>query len=67
MAGSFHRERSFLFRLNDSNLAYVTNINEDGSCRCREAQGEAPLEMILPYEFVSNLVQLYRIEELNAT
>lgn len=54
------------FRLNDGNLAYVTNINEDGSCRCREAQGEAPLEMILPYEFVSNLVQLYRIEELNA-
>jgi hypothetical protein len=51
------------FRLNDG--VHVVTINENGSCLCREAQGEVPEEVVLPYEFVSNQVRLYRIEQLN--
>ena len=53
------------FKLNDGQLAYVTAINADGLCICTEAQGEQPNTVWLPYEFVSNNIRLYRLEQLN--
>ena len=53
------------FKLNDGQLAYVTAINADGLCMCTEAQGEHPNTVWLPYEFISNRIWLYRLEQLN--
>jgi hypothetical protein len=53
------------FQLDDGQLAYVTAINANGLCMCTEAQGERPGTVCLPYDFVSNRIRLYRLEQLN--
>jgi hypothetical protein len=55
------------FRLNNGHLAYVVSIDQNGSCLCKEAQGEFPEDHVLPYNFVSNQIRLYRQEHLNNT
>jgi len=54
---------SFL-KLNTGELAYVSAINSDGMCLCTEAQGEFPKTVLLPRDFVSNQIRLYREEQL---
>jgi len=53
------------FKLSNGQLAYVSAINEDGMCLCTEAQGEILNTSVLPYDSVSNLIWLYRLEQLN--
>jgi hypothetical protein len=58
------RVNSF-FKLNNGNLLYVVSINQNCPCLCKEAQGEFPQYLVLPYNFVSNQIRLYRVEQLN--
>jgi hypothetical protein len=53
------------FKLNNGHLAYVVSIDQNGSCLCKEAQGEFPQDVVLPYDFVSNQIRSYRLEQLN--
>ncbi len=55
------------FKLNNGHLAYVVSIDQNGSCLCKEAQGEFPQDHVLPCNFVSNQIRLYRLENLNYT
>jgi hypothetical protein len=52
------------FKLTNGNLVYVVSIGQDGSCLCKEAQGEFPQDIALPFCFVSNQIWLYRLEQL---
>ena len=53
------------FKLSNGQLAYVSAINEDGMCLCTEAQGEVQNTSVMPFDDVSNLIRLYRLEQLN--
>jgi hypothetical protein len=49
------------------NLAYVVSVDQNGPCLCKEAQGEFPQDLVLPYNFVSNHIMLSRLDQLNCT
>jgi hypothetical protein len=54
---------SFL-NLNNGYLAYVVSVDQNGLCLCKEAQGEFLRDDVLPYNFVSNQIRLYRLDQL---